>query len=122
LAFAIASLAVVGWFIAGQTNVHLAQSRLHETALTPSVRAGGPAVVYAVDPTTVASIFPSGSHPFQGTIEISQAEVEDWMRVTEHELQRAALQGPIRRARLDKVVRTIRSSVSITIRFRTPGV
>lgn len=122
LAYAVISLALVGWFIAGQTNVRMARSRLHENTMTPLVRTGGPRVVYAVDPASVASVLPSNIFPFQGKIEVSQSEVEDWMRLTERELRRAALQGPDRRARLDTVVRTLRSSVTVTIRFRTPGV
>jgi len=125
LAYAVASVAAVGWFIASQTQVHLAQSRLQEKTSIDSALRPGPEVVYAVDPRSAAGIA-SMIQPLTGTIswpiEVPQSDVDKLERLTEHELQRASIQGPERRARLTEFVKTVRSSIVISIRFRTPGV
>ena len=124
LAYVVASLALLGWFITGQATVRLAQSRLQESALARSTHDAGPTVVYAVDTRSVArffSILPTQGRRTTGMIEVPQSDADDVMRRTEHEFYRASLQGPGQRARLEAITRAVRSSISVAIRFRTPG-
>lgn len=127
VAYGTVTLAAMVWFAVGQTQVRFAQAALHQRAAVATSQTTGPEVVYAVDRKAVAlavqaaKIDAPSVAPSSGDVEVAQSDLDEIIRLTEHELLRAMVQGTHSRARLAEVARHVRSAIVVTIRFRSPG-
>ena len=125
--YGVAALALTIWFALGQTQVRMARASLVSRNVTAATRVAGPQVVYAVDHQTVSRAallsdvdLPLAA-PASGTMEVSQSELEEILRLTEHQVLKAVIHGAVSRARLTEIARTIEPAILVTIRFRPSG-